>query len=188
MLPTGLGAERISFDKQTGAVHTADGRYWQRPEVIESIFYMWRATHDPRWREYGWAMWSAIEKYAKWEGGYSGALDANQARRELGAVGMQALVGGGEVGRCMSGEGRHAALWLPVWQACAHYLLAHTVLNAARVLRRPCWPTTSKPVVRCLLISLPHPTTHPSALCLPHCMPLAGAAAIGRREPVLVLC
>lgn len=26
-----------------------DARYWQRPEVIESIFYMWRATHDQRW-------------------------------------------------------------------------------------------------------------------------------------------
>ena len=27
------------------------------PQVIESIFYMWRATKDPKWRDMGWQMW-----------------------------------------------------------------------------------------------------------------------------------
>lgn len=48
-LPAGLGAERISINPATGEVSIVDARYWQRPEVIESIFYMWRATRDPRW-------------------------------------------------------------------------------------------------------------------------------------------
>ncbi|KAL4437567.1 hypothetical protein ABPG77_003548 [Micractinium sp. CCAP 211/92] len=75
---SGLGAERISFDMQSGQISIVDGRYWQRPEVIESIFYMWRATHDPKWRVMGWQMWRAIERYARWEGGYSGAHNADQ--------------------------------------------------------------------------------------------------------------
>lgn len=29
----GLGAERISFDQQSGQLVISDGRYWQRPEV-----------------------------------------------------------------------------------------------------------------------------------------------------------
>ncbi|KAL4857147.1 Mannosyl-oligosaccharide 1 [Chlorella vulgaris] len=74
---SGLGAERISFDQQSGQLVISDERYWQRPEVIESIFYMWRATKDKRWRDMGWRMWRAIEKHARWEGGYSGALDVD---------------------------------------------------------------------------------------------------------------
>ncbi|KAI7835449.1 hypothetical protein COHA_010654 [Chlorella ohadii] len=75
---SGLGAERISFDDQTGEVQLMDSRYWQRPEVIESIFYMWRATHDRKWRDMGWKMWRAIDSHARWDGGYSGALDVSQ--------------------------------------------------------------------------------------------------------------
>jgi hypothetical protein len=26
-------------------------------QVIESIFYLWRATKDPKWRDMGWQMW-----------------------------------------------------------------------------------------------------------------------------------
>ena len=28
--------------------------YILRPETVESYFYMWRATHDPKYREWGW--------------------------------------------------------------------------------------------------------------------------------------
>ena len=52
-----------------------------RPQVIESIFYLWRATHDRKWRDMGWKMWRAIDTHARWEGGYSGALDVSQVRR-----------------------------------------------------------------------------------------------------------
>lgn len=47
-------------------------------QVIESIFYMWRATHDRRWRDMGWQMWRAVQAHCRWEGGYSGALNATQ--------------------------------------------------------------------------------------------------------------
>ncbi|PSC71105.1 mannosyl-oligosaccharide 1,2-alpha-mannosidase MNS1-like [Micractinium conductrix] len=75
---SGLGAERITFDLDSGEIFVTDSRYWQRPEVIESIFYMWRATHDQKWRDMGWQMWRAIGRYARQEGGYSGSHNADQ--------------------------------------------------------------------------------------------------------------
>ena len=58
-------------------------------QVIESIFYMWRATHDPKWRDMGWRMWQAIEAHCRWEGGYSGALDAMQVGENGAPLGTQ---------------------------------------------------------------------------------------------------
>ena len=38
-----------------GTMATADNpMYILRPETVESYFYMWRATHDPKYREWGW--------------------------------------------------------------------------------------------------------------------------------------
>ena len=34
-----------------------------RPEAIESVFIMYRATGDVYWREKGWEMFKAIEKH-----------------------------------------------------------------------------------------------------------------------------
>lgn len=42
---------------------------------------MWRATHDRKWRDMGWKMWRAIDAHARWDGGYSGALDVSQVCR-----------------------------------------------------------------------------------------------------------
>ena len=41
-----------------------------RPEAIESVFIMYRATGDVYWREKGWEMFQAIEKNtnATWGG------------------------------------------------------------------------------------------------------------------------
>ena len=38
--------------------------------MIESIFYMWRATHDQKWRDMGWQMW--------WVGGQGRAGEREQ--------------------------------------------------------------------------------------------------------------
>lgn len=47
-------------------------------QVIESIFYLWRATKDPAYRDWGWRMFVALEKYCKQDGGYSGTFDVMQ--------------------------------------------------------------------------------------------------------------
>ena len=43
----------------------------QRPETIESIFYMYRATKDPKYREWGWNIFQSFEKYTKLKDGYA---------------------------------------------------------------------------------------------------------------------
>ena len=44
-----------------------------RPEAIEAIFYLWRFTKDPMYREWGWRMFVAFEKHCKVDGGgYAG--------------------------------------------------------------------------------------------------------------------
>jgi mannosyl-oligosaccharide alpha-1,2-mannosidase len=45
-----------------------------RPEAIESIWYMYRITGDPIWQDKGWRMFEAIIKWTRTEVGHS-AID-----------------------------------------------------------------------------------------------------------------
>ena len=36
----------------------------QRPETVETLFYMWRITGDEKYREWGWEMFKAFVKYS----------------------------------------------------------------------------------------------------------------------------
>ncbi len=43
-----------------------------RPESMESLFVMWRVTGDPLYREWGWLMFRAWEKFSRVStGGYT---------------------------------------------------------------------------------------------------------------------
>ncbi|CAN1249107.1 Mannosyl-oligosaccharide 1,2-alpha-mannosidase MNS3 [Linum perenne] len=43
-----------------------------RPETVESLFVLYRITEDPKYREWGWQIFEAFEKYTKVDsGGYS---------------------------------------------------------------------------------------------------------------------
>lgn len=54
-----LNAEwRKDFD-----IHPADFHNLQRPETVESLFYMWRITRDPRYRDWGWEMFESFMKH-----------------------------------------------------------------------------------------------------------------------------
>ncbi|KAJ2253051.1 mannosyl-oligosaccharide alpha-1,2-mannosidase [Coemansia sp. RSA 455] len=47
-----------------------------RPETVESLFVLWSITGEEKWREYGWHIFTAIEKWAKLpEGGYTSLRD-----------------------------------------------------------------------------------------------------------------
>ncbi len=70
---TGLGAESASF--RGGKIRHTGRRYLQRPEVVESLFYMWRATHDQHWRDMAWSIAQAIDKWCRVEGGFAGVMD-----------------------------------------------------------------------------------------------------------------
>ncbi len=51
-------------------------RYHQRPETLESLFYLWRATHNPKYREWGWNIFQAMDWYTRVPfGGFVGCND-----------------------------------------------------------------------------------------------------------------
>jgi len=53
---TKLGPESFRFDGMTEAKAVRQGEkyYILRPEVIETYFYLWRITHDPKYQDWGW--------------------------------------------------------------------------------------------------------------------------------------
>ena len=42
-----------------------DSHNLQRPETVESLFYMWRITGEEMYREWGWEMFKAFVKYTE---------------------------------------------------------------------------------------------------------------------------
>ncbi|KAJ3325955.1 hypothetical protein HDV06_002340 [Boothiomyces sp. JEL0866] len=66
----GIGGEIMSAYK--GKVSISSQHFTLRPETIESIFYMWRISHDPVYREYGSTYIDALERHARDSVGYHG--------------------------------------------------------------------------------------------------------------------
>ncbi|KAL7424310.1 hypothetical protein Q5752_001900 [Cryptotrichosporon argae] len=60
------------------------GRGLNRPETIESIFYMFRLTGDRKWQEKGWKMFVSWAAAARVPGGMSSVLDVTRADYEHG--------------------------------------------------------------------------------------------------------
>ncbi|XP_020764919.2 mannosyl-oligosaccharide 1,2-alpha-mannosidase IC isoform X2 [Odocoileus virginianus] len=74
---TKLGPEAFWFNsgREAVATQTSESYYILRPEVVESYMYLWRQTHDPIYREWGWEVVTALEKYCRTEAGFSGIQD-----------------------------------------------------------------------------------------------------------------
>lgn len=93
---TGIGPEEVVFysDKDTdryestvlpgGTIRRGRARgapvvgvrnvaadYRNRPETIESVFYMWRITGDPKWQERGWQMFCSWVTHSMTKFGFS---------------------------------------------------------------------------------------------------------------------
>ena len=91
MTMTGLGGEFVTWDTScekspngdsdscdpNDAIHTADGRYRLRPEVLETWYYAYRATRDSKYREWSWAAFEAINRYCRTDSGFSAIIDVN---------------------------------------------------------------------------------------------------------------
>ncbi|KAF9007862.1 glycoside hydrolase family 47 protein [Cyathus striatus] len=88
-IPSDSGADAAEKDwyiKSTGipGQPSYDARYMLRPETVESLFFAYRLTGDKKYREQGWRIFQAIEKYCKLpEGGYATILDVENVRSEL---------------------------------------------------------------------------------------------------------
>ncbi|XP_059898090.1 mannosyl-oligosaccharide 1,2-alpha-mannosidase IA [Gadus macrocephalus] len=72
-----LGPEAFRFDGGVEAIATRQNEKYfiLRPEVIETFMYMWRFTHDPKYRDWGWEAVQALEQHCRVEAGYSGIRD-----------------------------------------------------------------------------------------------------------------
>ncbi|ESN98043.1 hypothetical protein HELRODRAFT_113976 [Helobdella robusta] len=77
-MKTGLSPEIVHFNTQKNStiqqemfVKTADSHNLQRPETIESLFYLYRLTGNKTYQDVGWKIFQAFEKYTKVEGGYT---------------------------------------------------------------------------------------------------------------------
>jgi len=97
--PTGLGPEIAHFETaELGKpskgqptkdadifIKHADAHYILRPEVVESLFLLHRATGHQKYRDYGWRIFEAIEQYCRVPtGGYAGVN--NVLNREFPGV------------------------------------------------------------------------------------------------------
>jgi len=71
---TKIGPEAFYFTEVEDAIalNNDEKYYILRPEVIESYFYLWRLTHDQRYRDYAWNAAQAIDRYCRTENGFSG--------------------------------------------------------------------------------------------------------------------
>jgi len=74
---TKIGPEDFDFTEVEEAIAlNNDQRYYiLRPEVVESYFYLWRSTHDQRYRDYAWSAAQAIDRYCRTITGFCGIRD-----------------------------------------------------------------------------------------------------------------
>ncbi|GLD94489.1 hypothetical protein PINS_up003100 [Pythium insidiosum] len=84
--PTGLSPDIVEFPGMT----SRDPKYRLRPETVESLFYLYRATKDEKYRQQGWEIFESLEKHAKAEFGFAAVLDVDvvpcQAREQAGKL------------------------------------------------------------------------------------------------------
>ncbi|KAM6552126.1 hypothetical protein CsatB_001934 [Cannabis sativa] len=56
-------------------IKPADRHNLLRPETVESLFILYRITEDPKYREWGWQIFEAFEKFTRVESGGYTSLD-----------------------------------------------------------------------------------------------------------------
>ena len=66
---------RKDFEVKANDVHNL-----QRPETVESLFYMWRITGDVKYREWGWEMFKSFLRHTRVDenGDFSSLSNANK--------------------------------------------------------------------------------------------------------------
>ncbi|CAD0106023.1 unnamed protein product [Aureobasidium uvarum] len=86
MMPDGILQSPVTLSDDVEAewkndliIKPADAHNLQRPETVESLFYMWRITGDDIYREWGWQMFESFVKHTAVDhnGGYTSINDVN---------------------------------------------------------------------------------------------------------------
>jgi len=162
--PAGLSPEYVTF----GATGLRVGAAFNllRPEALEAMWYMWRLTHDWRYRTWGWEIFQAFERHCKVGRLVPGGWVPGR---------LAGSVGAGRVGAGVLGWG---SWWGTCWERAAQLRILPAgrawVMQASGRCRRQL-------LVVSLLPSLPTPhTTHsnPPLPALPCLQAEAGYAGI----------
>jgi len=84
---TGLGPESFQFDsvpREDATSRQSDSKaYRLRPDVVETYLILWRLTQDQKYRDWGWEVVEALEKYCRTKFGFAGlqnVYDPNGSR------------------------------------------------------------------------------------------------------------
>ena len=81
-MPTGISPEFIQFHMDADDFGPGRGapHYLLRPETVESFFVLYHLTGDPVYREWGWEVFQAIERYCKTKVGYGELSDVQNLK------------------------------------------------------------------------------------------------------------
>ncbi|KAF2704311.1 glycoside hydrolase family 47 protein [Pleomassaria siparia CBS 279.74] len=80
--------DRQMNEWKTHGFWSTDAKFKGRPEYVESLFYAWRIAGEPRYREWAWEAFSAMEKHCKAPYGYAQLADVFQpTAKEWGSNG-----------------------------------------------------------------------------------------------------
>lgn len=75
----GLGEAQDADWRSEYIIKLQDSHNLQRPETVESLFYMWRITGDEKYRQWGWEMFQSFIKHtAVNQTGYTSLNDVNE--------------------------------------------------------------------------------------------------------------
>jgi hypothetical protein len=65
----GLNAHAVDKLNGTHATPTEGQAYYdQQPELLESLFYLWRFTGNETYRDWGWQIFRAVRMWTRWVG------------------------------------------------------------------------------------------------------------------------
>jgi len=75
MTKSGLSPETVTFE---GGMKPLDSSFRLRPETLESLFYMHRATGNQTYRDMSWNIFTAINKHTRSKYGFAKAKDVTE--------------------------------------------------------------------------------------------------------------
>eukprot|EP00823_Brevimastigomonas_motovehiculus_P008446 TRINITY_DN7738_c0_g1_i1.p1 TRINITY_DN7738_c0_g1~~TRINITY_DN7738_c0_g1_i1.p1 ORF type:complete len:621 (+),score=169.12 TRINITY_DN7738_c0_g1_i1:79-1941(+) len=81
-MSSGIAPEYARFSPQS-SLSPGDAAYHQRPETVESLMVLWRVTHKPQYRQWGWSIFQSIDKWCKHPNGYTSLADVNRPQLRL---------------------------------------------------------------------------------------------------------
>lgn len=81
--PEAVNFVPIKSDKLVFNVESSSAYNIHRPETVESLFYLYRATDDPLYREWGWEIFRAFENHTRLDEGYAGIRDVSVTKDKV---------------------------------------------------------------------------------------------------------